>query len=108
MTVRELQETFGFGVVAMPQPDRTVSGGYVGDLLSWVMGRAQADQVWITIMSNVNTVAVASLSDVSTVLLAEGVTLDEELVRTAEEKGVNVLCSDLSAFGLAALLGPAV
>ena len=108
MTVRELQETFGFGVVAMPQPDRTVSGGYVGDLLSWVMGRAQADQVWITIMSNVNTVAVASLSDVSTVLLAEGVTLDEELVRTAEEKGVNVLCSDLSAFRLAALLGPAV
>ncbi len=108
MTVRELQETFGFGVVAMPQPDRTVSGGYVGDLLSWVMGRAQADQVWITIMSNVNTVAVASLSDVSTVLLAEGVTLDEELVRTAEEKSVNVLCSDLSAFRLAALLGPAV
>ena len=108
MTVRELQETFGFGVVAMPQPDRTVRGGYVGDLLSWVMGRAQADQVWITIMSNVNTVAVASLSDVSTVLLAEGVTLDEELVRTAEEKGVNVLCSDLSAFRLAALLGPAV
>lgn len=108
MTVRELQETFGFGVVAMPQPDRTVSGGYVGDLLSWVMGRAQADQVWITIMSNVNTVAVASLSDVSTVLLAEGVTLDEELVRTAEEKGVNVLCSDLSAFQLATLLGPAV
>jgi len=108
MTVRELQETFGFGVVAMPQPDRTVSGGYVGDLLSWVMGRAQADQVWITIMSNVNTVAVASLSDVSTVLLAEGVTLDGDLVRTAEEKGVNVLCSDLSAFRLAALLGPAV
>ena len=108
MTVRELQETFGFGVVAMPQPDRTVSGGYVGDLLSWVMGRAQADQVWITIMSNVNTVAVASLSDVSTVLLAEGVTLDEELVRTAEEKGVNVLCSDLSAYQLATLLGPAV
>ncbi len=108
MTVRELQETFGFRVVAMPQPDRTVSGGYVGDLLSWVMGRAQADQVWITIMSNVNTVAVASLSDVSTVLLAEGVTLDEELVRTAEEKGVNVLCSDLSAFQLATLIGPAV
>ena len=108
MTVRELAETFALEPLVMPQPDRTVRGGYVGDLLSWVMGRARADQLWITIMNNVNTVAVASLSDVSAVLLAEGVTLDEALRQTAEEKEINILSSGSSAFDLAARIGPAL
>ena len=108
MTVKELSETYGFSVLTMPEPDREVRGGYVGDLLSWVMGRAEADQVWITIMSNVNTLAVASLSDVSAVLLAEGVTLEPALIETAGQKGINVLRSDDSAFRLAAMIGPAV
>ena len=108
MTVKALCETYGFSVVTMPEPDREVRGGYVGDLLSWVMGRAEADQVWITIMSNVNTIAVASLSDVSTVLLAEGVTLEPALIETAQAKGINVLSSGESAFRLAATIGPAV
>ena len=108
MTVKEMSETFGFSALTMPEPEREARGGYVGDLLSWVMGRARADQVWITIMSNVNTLAVASLSDVSAVLLAEGVTLEPALIETAAQKGINVLRSEKSAFDLAALLGPAV
>jgi predicted transcriptional regulator len=82
----------------MPEPDREVGGAYIGDLLSWVMGRADADCVWITIMSNLNIVAVATLSEVSCILLAEGVSLDSEVRRTAEEKGVNVLKTDLPAY----------
>ena len=62
------------------------------------MGRAKADDAWITIMSNVNVLAVATLSDVSCVVLAEGVTLDEGLTKTAEEKGINVLVSPLPAY----------
>lgn len=106
MTVRELAAAFDLEPLAMPQPDREVNGGYVGDLLSWVMGRAEADQLWITIMNNVNTVAVASLSDVSAVLLAEGVRLDPALLETAAEKEINVLSSAASAFDLAARIGP--
>ena len=36
----------------MPQGEREIDGVYVGDLLSWVMGRAQSDNAWVTIMSN--------------------------------------------------------
>ena len=108
MTVRELAESFDLTPLVLPAPDREIRGGYVGDLLSWVMGRAQADQLWITIMNNVNTVAVASLSDVSAVLLAEGVTLDDALLQTAAEKEINVLSSPHSAFDLAAQIGPAL
>jgi hypothetical protein len=83
----------GFAVVSMPDGDREIDGVYIGDLLSWVMGRAQMDNAWITIMSNVNVIAVATLADTSCVVLAEGVVMPEELVQTAEAKDVNILSS---------------
>ena len=98
MTVKELSEKCGFEPICLPDGERTVSGVYIGDLLSWVMGRAKADDAWITIMSNVNVLAVASLSDVSCVILAEGVTLDGELAETAEAKEINVLVSPRPAY----------
>ena len=51
MKVSELCEALGAKAVAMPSPEREVKGAYVGDLLSWVMGKAEADNVWVTIMS---------------------------------------------------------
>ncbi len=98
MTVQDFAMFGQFNVLTMPEPDREISGAYIGDLLSWVMGRAEADNVWITIMSNINVIAVASLSDVSCVLLAEDVTLDSELLDTAKAKGINVLSTTLAAY----------
>ncbi len=94
MTVTELAASCGFTIAAQADPDRPVDGCYCGDLLSWVMGRAQADCAWITIMSNVNVVAVGSLADVACVILSEGVTADEKLLETARVKGVNILYSE--------------
>ncbi len=104
MTVETLTERLGFESVCMPDGDREVSGVYIGDLLSWVMGRASQDNVWITIMSNLNIVAVATLSDVSCILLAEGVALDDEVRLAAEGKGVNILRTPLSAYDCAVML----
>jgi predicted transcriptional regulator len=101
MTVRELCNALQLNVVALPDGDRTVEGAYVGDLLSWVMGRAESGNVWITIMSNINVIAVASLADVACVLLAEGVTVDDTIRQTAEEKGINLLSSSKTAYRLA-------
>ena len=98
MTVEELCEATGYQAVTLPEPDRAVDGVYIGDLLSWVMGRAQADNAWITIMSNINVIAVASLADVACVILAEGVTLYESVLATAQQKGINVLSSPLPAY----------
>ena len=70
----------GFEAISLPDGDREIDGAYVGDLLSWVMGRAQMDNAWITIMTNVNVIAVASLADTACVILAEGVSMEDELV----------------------------
>ncbi len=98
MTVQELANVGQFNILSCPEPNRQINGAYIGDLLSWVMGKAQSDNVWITIMSNVNVIAVASLSDVACVLLAEDVTLSQELLETAKDKGINVLSTKLAAY----------
>ena len=98
MTVTELQSALSLTPVSLPEGDREVEGAYIGDLLSWVMGRAQSGNAWLTIMSNLNIVAVATLSDVSCIILCEGVTLDESVKNTAEAKGVNVLATDKNAY----------
>ena len=73
MTVQDLIPAMGLTVFHLAQPERSISGGYVGDLLSWVMGRAGQDCAWLTIMSNQNVAAVALMADVSCVILTEGV-----------------------------------
>ena len=105
MTVKSLAEKIGLKPLLLPDGDREVNGVYCGDLLSWVMGRAQCDNAWITIMSNVNVVAVASLSDVSCVILAEGVSLDADAEKAAADKQINVLVSDKSTYEIAVDLG---
>lgn len=104
MTVKELIGKMGLQIIALPEGDREIHGAYCCDLLSWVMGRAKADDVWITIMSNSNIVAVASLADVATILLAEGVVLDESVKQIAEAKGINVLSSEKPIYELSAEL----
>lgn len=105
MTVKVLCEKTGLTPVCLPQGDRQIEGVYCGDLLSWVMGKAEADNAWITIMSNINVIAVASLSDVSCVILAEGVSLDEEAEKAALAKGINILSSEKSSYEVALALG---
>ena len=104
MTVNELSSMAGMSAVALPDGEREINGVYIGDLLSWVMGRAKADNAWITIMSNINIVAVASLADVACIILAEGVEVDSAVRDTANAKGVNILTADMPAYETAMLL----
>lgn len=104
MTVENLTQNGEFSAVALPEPLREINGVYIGDLLSWVMGRAKVDDAWITIMSNINVLAVASLADVSCVILAEDVVLDEATVKAAQDKGINVLKTKLPIYETAKIL----
>ena len=87
---------------------REVTGGYCGDLLSWVMGRALPGQAWVTIMGNANTAAVALLADVSCVILAEGVKPDAQLLSRAQAENLPILRSDSPSFDLCVSIGKAL
>lgn len=98
MTVRDIIDCTAFKAVNLSEPEREIGGVYIGDLLSWVMGRAKENDAWITIMSNINVAAVASLADVACVVLAENVSLEEDVIKVVREKEINVISSSLPAY----------
>ncbi|RGB65018.1 DRTGG domain-containing protein [Provencibacterium massiliense] len=101
--VSELAKALGFEVVCPGEdPHREVSGGvYCCDLLSIAMGRARSDGVWVTVMANVNAVAVAVLCDVACVVIAEGMAIDETTRQKAVDQGVCLLHTDLPIYDAA-------
>ena len=101
MKVCDIAEKLSLKPLSLADSSREVTGAYIGDLLSWVMGRAKSGDAWITIMSNINIVAVASLADVACIILAEGVVPDENVCATALQKGINIFTSDKTAYVLA-------
>lgn len=104
MTVEALSALEFLEPVVLPEPEREITGVYIGDLLSWVMGRASSGDAWITIMSNVNILAVASLADTSCIILAEDVKLEAEVIETARQKNVNILSSSAGIYDTAVWL----
>lgn len=81
--------------------EKNVSGGYVSDLLSDVMGNGEKDEVWITMQSHMNVVAIASLKELSAVIFVSGIEPAEAVVRKAEEEGIALLGTELSTFSIA-------
>lgn len=80
--------------------NQEVTGGYVSDLLSNVMGQAGAGNIWITMQGHQNIIAVASLLGLSGIVLAGGVCPEEETLRKAEREGIVLITTKLSAFEL--------
>jgi serine kinase of HPr protein (carbohydrate metabolism regulator) len=101
MTVKELIEKLDLKILVEDDLDRVVNDCYIGDLLSWVMGRAPEDSAWLTVMGNINSIAVATLADVSCIILVENAALDEEAKNKAEMHGVNILQSEENSYSLA-------
>lgn len=78
--------------------EREVELAYCCDLLSFVMGRAPADCAWVTVMGNVNAVAVAVLADCACIILAEGAALDPAAREKAQAQDVAILSGEKPVF----------
>ena len=104
MTVRDLIAPLELEVLCEGDLDRAVVGGYCGDLLSWVMGRAPADSAWFSVMGNVNAIAVCVLAELPCLILCENAALDDAARTRAEAEGITVLRSPKDAYTLAVAL----
>ena len=93
MTVIELANKIGCEFVVGDQ-NRKVTSGYSGDLLSRVMGNAPANCAWVTVMGNINAIAIAVLDDISCIILAEGAQIDQDAQEKAKEQNVAILKSE--------------
>lgn len=103
MTVDKLQEQLSLTYLCCPEvaTQKEIDGCYCGDLLSWVMSRAEAGNIWLTVMGNVNSIGVAVLADISCIILTENAALDEDAKKRAEENDVVILTTDKNAYQLA-------
>ena len=99
MSIKEMAEQLGLKIIADEvELGRKISKVYICDLLSFAVSKAPRDGAWITVMNNVNVIAVASLADVSCVIMAEGVTPDAQALEKAKSIGLPLLLSELPAF----------
>ncbi|MBR5236814.1 MAG: hypothetical protein IKW06_05555 [Clostridia bacterium] len=104
MTVREFIEKNDLQIITEGDLEKEIDGCYIGDLLSLAMSRVEEGQVWITIQGNVNIAAVAALTDPACILLVDGRGIDEATKIKAQEQGINILGTALSAYEAACRL----
>lgn len=99
MTIGELQKLNIFEVVnSGEEPEREIEGIFCCDLLSVAMGRGKENAAWITVMGNVNTLAVLSLTDMACIILAEGAVMDETGLAKARQQGIAVFRTEQPIF----------
>lgn len=99
MTVLQLIDSKQYEILSKGEnTDVEIADIFCCDLLSIAMSKAPAGCAWVTVMANINTLAVASLTESAVIIMAEGVKLDEETRKKAESQGITVLASNQSVY----------
>lgn len=99
MTLRQIAEEIGLKpLCALAMLAREVSSGYVSDLLSDVMANAKAGDLWVTMQTHQNIVAVASLKEIAGIIIIGGREPDRQTLVKAESEKIPLLLSELPAF----------
>jgi predicted transcriptional regulator len=105
MKVSELVEKFGLKVFSGEDGlENEITGGYVSDLLSDVMGNADEGEVWITLQTHQNVMAIASLKDLAAVILVKGLEPEEDTFEKSMEEGIPILGTTMDTFEIAGKL----
>jgi predicted transcriptional regulator len=105
MTVKEVTEKLGLKVLSGANGlSRKVTGGYVSDLLSDVMGNADADQIWITLQTHKNVLAIASLKDLAGVILVSDNRPEPDTEAQSNEEEIPILGTSLPTFEISGKL----
>lgn len=98
MTVKDLINENVFQLINEGELEKDVATTFCCDLLSVAMSKMPKDSAWVTIMGNMNTIAVASLTEASCIILAEGIELDESSLEKAVEQGTTIFYTDIPIF----------
>ena len=98
MTIREAAEALGAKIVQDEFDDTDLTGAYTSDLLSDVMAYAKDGGALITIQAHKNTVAVATLVDISVIIICNSRPLPDDMLAAAKEEGIAVFLTKENQF----------
>ena len=108
MTVEKIAKKCNLEILNLGDKDAKITGIYCCDLLSIVMGKAFEGCAWVTIMGNINSMAVATLAEMSCIVLAQNTVPDENALKKAVEKNITVLRSKEPIFETALFIHEAL
>ncbi len=101
MTIRKIANTLSLEVLCSEgNIDRKVEGGYASDMLSCVMASAQKGNVWVTLLTHLNVIAVAVLLEIPAIIITEHAPIDAPVLQKAEEEGVVLLYSSENTYAI--------
>jgi serine kinase of HPr protein (carbohydrate metabolism regulator) len=91
MTVREVAAALGAEICQGEFEDSELTGAYTSDLLSDVMAYAKDGGALITIQAHKNTVAVATLVNISVIVICNSRPLPEDMLEAAKDEGIAII-----------------
>ena len=105
MTVKELVEKMNLTVFCGQENlNREIKGGYTSDLLSDVMGNAMEGNIWITLQTHKNVMAVASLKEMACIILVKNLVPNDETIEQSNEEDLPILQTSLPTYEIAGLV----
>jgi predicted transcriptional regulator len=105
MKISDLVKTLNLKVISGQNGlSNEITGGYVSDLLSDVIGNATEGQVWITLQTHQNVVAVASLKDLAAVIIVKGSLPESDTIEKSNAENIPVLSTDMDTFNISGRL----
>ena len=97
MNLKDIAEKLNLKVIS-GEIDKDVNAGYSSDLLSDVIANAQKDNIWITLQTHINIVAVANLKELAAIILVNGRQPEEAALMKAKQENVPILITELPTF----------
>ncbi|MBQ5494453.1 MAG: serine kinase [Bacteroidales bacterium] len=105
MKVKELVEKLNLKVLSGEKGlDREIDGCYISDLLSDVMGNAMEGNIWITLQTHKNVMAVASLKEMSCIILVKNLMPNDETIEQSNDEDLPILQTNLPTYEIAGLV----
>lgn len=100
MTLDQIIQSLDLKVVTEARDFSAISptGGYTSDLLSCVMAGAKNHNIWVTIQSHANIIAVAALLELAAIVITEGAEPDPATINKANEEGIVLLTTPMQSY----------
>lgn len=100
MNVDEILNKLGLSVITVGDLKREVTGCYISDLLSDVMANAKDGNIWITLQTHPNIVAVAALKNIAAIIITNNRSPEEETINKASKEGVTLATTYETTFDI--------
>lgn len=108
MNTLQLEQKLELKCLTQNNSSKEISGCYISDLLSRAMGNVGDGNVWITVQTNLNIVAIAHLCEAACIVVPESIKVSDEVLNKAKQEEIIIFSSDKDAYSIALSLGNAL